>query len=66
MAIENEFWLPLDDEGVLDSDQNNLIAIQHTPTITWQLRFFGCPRKHGGDFEKFLSPFDIPPSIDGN
>jgi hypothetical protein len=61
MATE-KIWLPLDNEGVLDGNQNNLIAIQHTPTITWQLKFFGCPKVHGGIcFSKmilhaFLSP----------
>ncbi len=32
--------------GVFDGNQKTLITSQHTPTIGWQLKFFGCQKGH--------------------
>ncbi len=48
LAMTKNIWSPSNSEGVLDGDWIVLIAIQHTPTIRWQLKFFNCLKGLGG------------------
>jgi len=34
-ATENKIWSPSDNGVVLNGNQKKLVAIRHTPTITW-------------------------------
>jgi hypothetical protein len=43
LAIK-KIWLLFDINGLFHGDRH----LKH-PTIGWQLKLFGCPRRHGGD-----------------
>jgi len=51
----------LDNGDVLDGSQIFSINIQCTPTSEWQLKFFGCPKGHGGDDYFFKNDITCPP-----
>jgi hypothetical protein len=40
--------LPLNSWGVLDVNKKDLIAIHHTPTIKWRLKFLVAQEGMGG------------------
>ncbi len=43
--ITEILWLPSNGGIMLDGNQIFSITIQHTPSVRWQPKFFGCQEK---------------------